>query len=427
MTELQTVKADYPPLPQPEPGLTPEALVDRAAALRPLLRAEQDEADWCGHYSDKVHKALLEGGFYRILQPKLFGGYEFDPKAFIRCVLELSRGHPGAGWCFTLGASHGYILAAHWPAAVQRELFGPDGEFRSPAVGVPGGNMTPTPGGYRITGTWPFASGVPYATHFIATAIASDEDGAPRRVMFVTPIDTVEIQSDWGKDQYFGMQASGSNTVKLNDVFVPERYVIEAKFDSATDAMAGGTPGTRLHGNAMYLAIPAGWFNTEFAAILSGTARAALDEFHDMALTKGQTLNPRAKLCEDPFIQNAYATALGLADSAEALTLTCADLYMQQLEGYFSDRIPVTTKDSLKVWGMASQAARMACEAVEILWRHAGGSTGRRGRRLQRYFRDIETYRLHPQAQPNFPAMRAQLEFGMNVSLFGQQTRGKPG
>ena len=94
-----------PNLPQPEPGLTAETLIARAAALRPLLREQQEESDARGRYSDAVHEQLLRGGFYRILQPRMFGGYELSLETYVRVVMELSRGHPAAGWCFTLAAS----------------------------------------------------------------------------------------------------------------------------------------------------------------------------------------------------------------------------------------------------------------------------------------------------------------------------------
>src|SRR5437868_1779319 len=62
-----------PTLPPP----TPQQLIDRAIGMRPMLRAQQEEADRRGVYTDEVHQALLAGGFYRVVCPKMFGGYEF--------------------------------------------------------------------------------------------------------------------------------------------------------------------------------------------------------------------------------------------------------------------------------------------------------------------------------------------------------------
>jgi len=61
----------------------------------------------------------------------------------------------------------------------------------------------------------------------------------------------------------------------------------------------------------------------------------------------------------------------------------------------------------------------MANEAVESLFHASGASGGRTSERLQRYFRDIEMYRLHIQSQPTLPVLRGQLEFGLDATLFG--------
>ncbi|MEA2770246.1 MAG: 3-hydroxy-9,10-secoandrosta,3,5(10)-triene-9,17-dione monooxygenase, partial [Acetobacteraceae bacterium] len=94
------------PIPAPEPGLTPALLFERAIALRGVLREQQDEADERGAYSVDVHEAFLKAGFYRVTQPALFGGYEFDLGTNYRLIVEISRGHPAAGWCLSLGGSH---------------------------------------------------------------------------------------------------------------------------------------------------------------------------------------------------------------------------------------------------------------------------------------------------------------------------------
>jgi len=405
-------------IPQPEPGLTPEALIERARALRPLLRQQQQESDWRGSYSSEVHQKLLEGGLYRILTPAMFGGYEMEPVTFIRAVAEIARGHPAAGWCYALGASHAFLLASHFPEEVQRRMFGDDGEFRSPAVAGPAGKMTPVEGGYIVDGLFSFASGVPYATHFIGGSLAPSDSGPPRHVFFVLPLAEGEVVADWGEGRFMGMQASGSNSVRITERFVPEAQVIGTEMLMSSEHAPEGTAGVKLHGNPMYTGVLLGWFNIEFAAILSGTAQAALDEFEEAVHTKGLTGNPLLKRKEDPFIQNLFGHCKGMADAAWALTLAAADLYLEQARTAFDEGRPVTRNETLQVWGLAQQAARLACEAVERLFHASGASTGRSDQRLQRYFRDIEMYRLHIQSQPTIPTARGRVELGLASGLF---------
>ena len=394
-------------LAQREPGLTAETLVARAAALRPLLHAQQADNDRRGHYSEEIHQALDEAGLYRVMQPRMFGGYEMEPSVFLKAVMEISRGHPGAGWCYTLAASHAWVLAAHWPEAVQRELFGPNGDFRAAHVVGPFGNLMRVEGGYIAEGVWPFASGIPMSTHFIAGSLAPGADGGPpRHVFFIVPRGEIEILPDWGEGRFMGMQASGSNSVKLDKVFVPDAHIIDVTMMTSSAAFPQGSPGVALHGNPMFLGVLVGWFACEFGAIMTGTARAALDEFRDIARRRPQLMNPMAKQSEDPFAQNAYGRALGLADSAEALTLAGGELYMEHCRRFARTGEPITDADSFHVRGLAQQACRLAGEAVESLFHLAGASTGRSDSRLQRYFRDIEMYRLHIQNQPIFLTQR---------------------
>ena len=419
MTDVATPAKAVGVLPQPEPGLTADAVIARAAAMRSMLREQQEANDRRGHYSDEVHDAFARAGFYRLLQPRMFGGYEFDPAVFLKVVMEISRGHPASGWCFALAGSHAYFVGSHWPEASQRELFGTQGEFRAAHVVGPFGSMTRADGGFIVDGVWPFSSGIPVSTHFIGGSLAPQPDGTLKHVFFVVPKAHVAILPDWGEDRFMGMQGSGSNSVRLNQLFVPDRMVVDANMMLSSESMTDLTPGVHLHGNPMYLAVVIGWFHCEFGAITTGAARAALDEFSELARTKTMITNPQQKRIHDPFVQNLYARALGLADSAEALTLAAVELYTEQCRRAVRDRAPIKAIDSFKVWGMARNACVMACEAVEILFHAAGASTGRKDQRLQRYFRDIEMYRLHIQSQPTLPTMRGRLEFGLPTEIFG--------
>jgi 3-hydroxy-9,10-secoandrosta-1,3,5(10)-triene-9,17-dione monooxygenase len=403
----------------PEPGLTAETLIERAAAMRPTLLAGQEENDRRGYYSDEIHAAFGKAGFYRILQPRMFGGYEFEPSVFLKVVMEIARGHPASAWCFALAASHGYFVGGHWSEEAQRELFSPDGEFRAAHVVGPAGTMTRVEGGYVVEGVWPFCSGIPVSTHFIAGSLAPTSDGGFRHVFFVTPRKDLTILPDWGEERFMGMQGSGSNSVRLDKVFVPDRMVVPVNMMASSEAYGASSPGVRLHGNPMYLTVAVGWFHTEFGAILSGTARAALDEFGELARNKSILMNPQVKRIHDPFVQVTYAQALGMAESAEALTLAAVEQYTDDCRRAVRDGVPITAKDSYRVWGMAREACKMACEAVTTLFHAAGASTGRRDQRLQRYFRDIEMYRLHIQNQPTLPVARGRAEFGLPPEIFG--------
>jgi alkylation response protein AidB-like acyl-CoA dehydrogenase len=61
-------------IPVPEPELTAAEMVDRARALVPVLRERQEECERLGRMPDETSRDFVEAGFYRILQPRRFGG-----------------------------------------------------------------------------------------------------------------------------------------------------------------------------------------------------------------------------------------------------------------------------------------------------------------------------------------------------------------
>ena len=57
-------------VPVPKPDLTPRRMIERAVALRPVLRARQAECEAMGRIPDETNREFVEAGFYRILQPR---------------------------------------------------------------------------------------------------------------------------------------------------------------------------------------------------------------------------------------------------------------------------------------------------------------------------------------------------------------------
>src|SRR5215213_4668811 len=103
-----------------------EELVARAAGLRERLYADADEAEERGGYSPEMHQAFVDAGFYRMLQPRMFGGYEMALADYFRVIIEIGRGDPQTGWALCLAAGHAFQIGAFFgeparsPAARRR-------------------------------------------------------------------------------------------------------------------------------------------------------------------------------------------------------------------------------------------------------------------------------------------------------------------
>ena len=108
----------------PAPGLTAEQFIDKIIALRPMIRAQQEQADAAGGYTSEVHEALLSFGAYGVVQPRRYGGHEFNTETLIRATIEMARSDPSAAWCWAFPAVHVIMLASHYNEDAQKEIFG---------------------------------------------------------------------------------------------------------------------------------------------------------------------------------------------------------------------------------------------------------------------------------------------------------------
>jgi 3-hydroxy-9,10-secoandrosta-1,3,5(10)-triene-9,17-dione monooxygenase len=352
----------------------------------------------------------------------MFGGYEFDLATFYKTMTEIARGQPGVGWCLGLAASHAFEIASHWPEQAQVELFGKDGHFIAPHRAPPMGTLTPADGGYLMSGTWDYCSGIPHATHFIGGCLLKRDGEAPTHVHAIVPKGSYTILDDWGGDKVLGMRASGSNSVRVEKVFVPEHHVgvLSAGLGSDPAGMEQGTPGTRLHGNPMYLGRLAGPFHATLVMPIVGAARAALDEYEEIITTRKTLSMPQITRYQHADFQRSFGGALTLTDAAEALMIKGCEMYADYCARWAKDGTPITIEENMRLWGMIQHAGRMASEAVELLFHTAGSAPARKGHKLQRYFNDVAMYRGHSSSQfLAFQSGLARLHFGLPWGMYG--------
>ena len=405
----------------PEPDLTSEQLIERARALRPMVRAEAEAAEQRGYYSEALHNEFTKAGFYRCLQPRRFGGYEFNIRTFFKSMIEIATGDPGIGWCLTLACGHALQIGTNFDEAAQAKIFGPDGHFiapYSPSGPSPDAECVAVPGGYRVKGKWRYASGVPYATHFMGLApLKGSHPGGPTRklVTVVVPRNQFEMLDDW--HDMFGLKGSGSNSVVIKDAFIPKDFVDESIF---ADNGSSDMPGVKLHGNPLYNGIFMAFGAGELACSQVGAAWAALEEFEKHIRTTRPLLSskPIFKYQHHDW-QRIFGLAWSMTNAAEAVLLRSAELYVEYAKARTERTGQFTQKETMLLMGMQHQASRIAWEAGYDLFRASSSASIRDGQPMQRFFRDFATFRNNPVHQPDFAATRiAQAYFGLPMEDF---------
>jgi 3-hydroxy-9,10-secoandrosta-1,3,5(10)-triene-9,17-dione monooxygenase len=404
------------PLPVPEPNLTVDEMVDRAKSMKAAIRAEAPAAEKRGYYSAEMHETFRAAGFYRILQPRHFGGYEFDVPDYFRIMLEIGTADPGIGWGLTLGSGHALQIGSYFEPDVQAKIFGPDGHFVAP-FSLPGRESkppcvaAPDGDGFRISGRWPYASGSPYCTHFMGAAqVGANVD---ERVIVVVPRDQCEVLNDWGN--ILGLKGSGSNTVVIEDARVPADFVLPLeKFGPG----GNGTPGSRFHRNPLYAGQFMGFAGGELAVSQLGAARASFEEYERIIRTSRPRFEPGQYKFEHYDFQRIFGTSMSTILAAEAGFIRSGELYMEYARAEVAGRDPFTPFKAWQLLGLHHQVIRLAWEAGLDLFRAASSSNAVDGQPMQRYFRDLATFKNNAVHQADFVAPEiARAYFGLPGKL----------
>lgn len=406
---MATIDAKRPvnAIPPPEPDLTPAEVLRRAVAMRPMLRDLQNSVEAAGCISEETNAKFIAAGFYRILQPRYFGGYEFDLPTFLRVMIEISRGCSDSGWVLALTAGHAFLMAS-FPEKGQREAFGERGEFRAPSVAMPGGTAVPVPGGYRVKGAWDYTSGCELATHFIGACLVQGEaHGVAAFVLFDRS--QYRIVDNW---HVIGMQGTSSRRVIVDEMFVPA-YRSLALSDTSGQYIHP-RPGSLMHGNPFYRGRITSMLVSEVAAVAIGIGRGALDCYEDILRNKKTHFPPFHARAEEVEFERYFGEAQSLVDTAEAALLKTAIDYIEYVRRDAEDGVPFTEEDDRRFLQIEQQCVRLCWDAVDIMLRTSGTSAASKTAPLGRYFRNLAVIRTHITMQRDHTATNTgRLHFGL--------------
>jgi 3-hydroxy-9,10-secoandrosta-1,3,5(10)-triene-9,17-dione monooxygenase len=377
MTAIDRVAGPFRGTPPSE-----DELVRRAAVLVPTVRARAAEADVARRLSDETLDDLVAAGFFRIVQPRRFGGYELGALTLVRVMTELSRGDASTGWVTSLTAGHTKWLA-YYPMEGQREVFGEDGDARLPLVVAPQGEAVAVDDGYVLSGAWRYASGCDVTNWLAVNAMVRDDAGNLSGVVSaIIARGDYEVVDDW---HVLGMRGTGSKQAVVRGVVVPARRVVALGPDREP------VVADPVHPSGFYRAPMAPFFALELGAVLVGLGRAALEHFGEWAVTKTSAYPPFSRPADVPATQLRFARATAMVDASEATLHHVARDYDQRAatdQGYDGNDV---RRALLRVQWLADEVAA----AVDLLSQAAGTAALTDGSHLQRCIRDLAMARSH--------------------------------
>ena len=168
--------------------------------------------------------ALREIGFFKLVQPRAFGGYEQDFAMLVDLTTEIAKSCAATAWVCGLLAAHQWLLAS-FAVEAQHDVWDVNPEALLCGSYAPVVKADAVAGGYRLTGRWGFASGCDNATWaFCASLLPPAAESGPLTPAFLLiPATDYAIEDTW---QVIGLAGTGSKTLVLNDVFVPARRIL---------------------------------------------------------------------------------------------------------------------------------------------------------------------------------------------------------
>jgi alkylation response protein AidB-like acyl-CoA dehydrogenase len=361
--------------------------VARARALRPQIEAAAQEIERQRALPRELLSALHEARLFRLLLPKSCGGEEVAPTVFIAAVEEVARADASVAWCMVQGSGCS-MSAAYLEPSVAKEIFGPREAVLAWGPGAANARATLVEGGYRITGTWPYASGSRHAQWLGGHAQLVDgegkpclgPDGKPAERSLLFPKGKAVVKDVW---HVVGLKGTGSDTYTVTDLFVPARYSFTRE-----------SPADRHEPGPLYRVTSYQLYGCGFAAVALGIARATLDAFVAMASAKIPMAGTKP-VRESAVVQAKVAEAEARWQSSRAwLMQTLTDVWDTILH---DESLTPAQRAALRLAGV--YATEQAREVVEIAYHLAGGSAIFENQSFERRLRDIHTVTQQVQGQ----------------------------
>jgi 3-hydroxy-9,10-secoandrosta-1,3,5(10)-triene-9,17-dione monooxygenase len=196
----------------------PAELVARARAMIPALAARALEQKHRRTILPETIAEMRAADFFRVLQPRRWGGYEMDLNTFYDIEIALGEGDMSVGWIYGVLGAVTWVLGVVDDRAAQ-EVWGRDPSVLICSSTMPAGKATATAGGFRLSGHWRYASGCEYCEWAFLGGMVQAHGAAPDWRFFVVPRQDYRTVDTW---QVAGLQGTGSIDLILDDVFVPE-------------------------------------------------------------------------------------------------------------------------------------------------------------------------------------------------------------
>jgi alkylation response protein AidB-like acyl-CoA dehydrogenase len=363
-----------------------EELVDVARTLRPYLLGKAALHEQNRRLDDEVIGKLLAADMFKVAVPRRWGGLCFSAHGMAQVALELAKGCPSTGWVYCISNSASWV-ASLASDAIQEDVFAVGVPIMCSAVNPPGASRK-VDGGYVVNGAFPYSSGCLHSSWGMFALASKDEQGRSIPAgQFYVPMSDTTIQDTW---LVAGLKGTGSNTVVLKDVFVPQRRLMPP-------GLAGHPPGKKHVGEPSDYFALLPHLRSVMLGVLVGMAEAALELVTGTTSKRGIVYTTYARQTDSHVVQKEIGEAATMIHAARVLM----DTANRGIDEAAIASRPLEYLEQTRSKGETVFATDLLVKAVDKLMYIAGSSGFMESTPLQRYWRDLNLAARHAANVPN--------------------------
>jgi 3-hydroxy-9,10-secoandrosta-1,3,5(10)-triene-9,17-dione monooxygenase len=332
--------------------------------LLPALRARRNDTRKNRKVLLENRELIRESGVARILQPAVYGGEAGPLPNLVEAVTAVGAACGSTGWATVQYVLHAYMVA-QWPKEGQEEVWGDDPKNLVAGILIQSlGRYTKVDGGYRVSGRWPFVTGVDTCDWCIVTGYEQDKAGQHEtHLHFLIKREEIEILDTW---HAHGLRGSGTNDVQVKDFFVPTHLAL-----SMEDLRGGESPGGHWRDEAIYRLPSYPIFGLGITSGAVGIAIEMAAEYNAIAKKKGSIMAEK-NVAGFASQHIKFAEAQCAADTAKQI-LKFAAREMSAI-AYDEGRLP-TLEERARCRALATFAGNTAMDAAKTIWDLSGAAS----------------------------------------------------
>ena len=346
-----------------------QELIERARALVPLLRERADSVEENRKVSKETIQAFVDAGFFKVLQPKRWGGWEMNPEVFMRILMELGRGCSSSAWNMMILGVHQWEFG-HLPEQACADVWGQDNTVLIASSYPAAGKVTRVEGGYMLEGQWPTSSGSDHGEWAFFGGFLKDEKGVPYdKCSFLVPRSEYEIIDDW---HVFGLKGTGSKSCRIKGAFVPDHRVHSMINYKMSDR------------GSMYLWPFSMIFYASVSAVICGFGQQAIELYTEQMKVRTNT-GTAIGAANSPYVRDRLGNAVIRLSSAKARLFQM----MAETTPLVERRELISREDWARHMCEIAHVGRNVEEAVLLLYKATGARGLYLNNPLQRTLRDV--------------------------------------